>query len=799
VIDLPNHRSPIRPIRPGSLRRQPERRPVRARPTVEALEPRLVLSTLEWLGSTSGLWSVASNWKVVPTGLHRAPLNLDDLLFPSTASDKTTVDDVANLSISSIEFDASYSVSGSAAMTLGQGGVSVTSSNAIVDFQPGELNLTAPTIPADLASGSELDFLQTNAIVGSGNLNTTGSGSLVFLSQGTTDYSGSLSITGTVKVGISTRLPPKPEPQLTNAILVGPGGTFSVGGSAAGVPIGGGIVFGDLNPIGNIELDGGEVNVFPSDTLNTTSLSGEGTIDPAATVSSGDTGSGVLNIGPTVPTTSATGPLVSVAPGGTIAPGTAAVRGTLNVHSPVTFSTGSSLAIGFGPPGEGQDVDHLNVPDSPVTLNNATLSVSLPPPQAVGSTYTFLQGSEINGRFAGLPDGARLPNAPFVIHYVTSPSQPGVIGSVTLTRVATPNATADFEATGRSDLAVYLPSLGAFAIRPSTGGPDQIIPFGIAGPGQSLPATGDYDGLGKTQLAVYLPSRGAFAIRPTDGSPDQIIPFGSSGTGQSLPAPGDYDGLGKTNLAVYLPGQGAFAIRPSNGGPDVITPFGIAGAGQSIPAPGDYNGLGKTELAVYLPSLGAFAIRPSDGGPDQIIPFGIAGAGQSIPMPGDYDGSGKTELAVYLPSLGVFAYRPANGGPDVLESFGIAGAGQSIPAPGDYDGDGISDPALYFPSLGAFGIRFSSGGPDAIDDFGSSGPGQSIPVSAPSLTSFTVSGSSMRAITPSAASGSSGSSGSSNAPRVIVSSGPTGPGQFRRALVAIAQSGPEDQASATIG
>jgi uncharacterized delta-60 repeat protein len=309
-----------------------------------------------------------------------------------------------------------------------------------------------------------------------------------------------------------------------------------------------------------------------------------------------------------------------------------------------------------------------------------------------------------------------------------NPADPGKYFVARLT--ATGSAVqGDYDGDGLADAAVYLPSLGAYAIRPSGGGPDQIIPFGSAGAGQTIPAPGDYDGLGKTDMGIYLPSLGAFAYRPIFGGNGigQIVPFGMAGIGNSIPAQGDYFGTKRDNLAVYLPSLGAFAIRPGNGSPDQIIPFGIPGAGQSIPVPGDYDGSGRTELAVYLPSLGAFAYRPANGGPDVIIPFGQAGAGNSLPMPGDYDGSGRTELAVYLPSLGAFAFRPAGGGPDVIIPFGGPGAGQTIPAAGDYSGSGHLDLGVYLPTSGVLAYRSSTGGNDVLQLYGIAGPGQSIP------------------------------------------------------------------------
>ncbi len=313
---------------------------------------------------------------------------------------------------------------------------------------------------------------------------------------------------------------------------------------------------------------------------------------------------------------------------------------------------------------------------------------------------------------------------------LTSATTSAFTGQFALSIPARPrDVRSDFDGDGISDIAEYLPTLGAFAIRPSSGAADEIIPFGIAGTGQSIAATGDYDGDGKTDLAVYLPALGEFAVRPSSGGADQITPFGIPGAGQSIPVPGDYDGDGKTDLAVYFPAYGAFAYRPSSGGADQIIQFGIAGVGNSIPAPGDYDGDGKTDLAVYLPSLGDYAVRPSSGGADRITPFGASGAGQSIPAPGDYDGDGRTDLAVYLPAYGYYAYRPSSGGADQLIPFGQTGAGQTLPAPGDYDGDGKTDVAADLPAFGLFAVRPSSGGVDRLGSFGPAGLGSSVPVS----------------------------------------------------------------------
>ncbi len=294
---------------------------------------------------------------------------------------------------------------------------------------------------------------------------------------------------------------------------------------------------------------------------------------------------------------------------------------------------------------------------------------------------------------------------------------------------------ADFDGSGRTDLAVYDAASGAFLYQPSSGGPVVTVPFGSAGAGQTIPAPGDYTAAGHAEIAAYLPSLGVYAIRPAGGGQDIIVPFGIAGAGQSLPAPGDYEGSGKDDIAVYMPAIGAFGIRPAAGGPDRIVPFGTAGVGQSLPAPADYFGTGQDDVAVYLAAIGAFAIRNPAGGPDEIIPFGRAGVGQSIPIPGDYDGSGHVELAVYMPTIGAFAYRPYNGGPDVIEAFGTANDG-TVPIPGDYDGSGHDEIAVYDPNYAAFAYRPARGSADVIQLLGPTGtatglPTTSLPAAAP--------------------------------------------------------------------
>ncbi len=304
-----------------------------------------------------------------------------------------------------------------------------------------------------------------------------------------------------------------------------------------------------------------------------------------------------------------------------------------------------------------------------------------------------------------------------------------------LYRLLPNGAVGDYDEDGRSDPAILLTAQAIFAAQASgEGSTGEFVQFGTAGAGNTIPAPGAYNGGGVSELGVYLPALGAFAVRPFDGSKDVITPFGTPGLGNSIPTPGDYIGSGRTQYAVYLPNLGIFAFRPFPGTTqiDAYVALGIAGAGKSIPVPADYFGSRQTDLAVYLVDQGAYQIRNSFTKQVVTIPFGTPGAGKSIPVPGDYDGSGFDELAVYLPDSGILIYRPFAGGADVIIPFGVPGTGLTLPAPGDYDGSGKTEVAAYFPTLGVFGYRPAKGGTDVFEQFGI--PNKTIPFTRASAT-----------------------------------------------------------------
>ena len=85
--------------------------------------------------------------------------------------------------------------------------------------------------------------------------------------------------------------------------------------------------------------------------------------------------------------------------------------------------------------------------------------------------------------------------------------------------------------------------------------------------------SGDYDGDGISDIAIFRPETGLWAVRGLGRTY-----FGVAG---DLPAPGDYDGNGRTDVSIFRPSIGLWAIKEST--------RLYFGGGDDIPVPGDYD------------------------------------------------------------------------------------------------------------------------------------------------------------------------------------------------------------------
>lgn len=263
----------------------------------------------------------------------------------------------------------------------------------------------------------------------------------------------------------------------------------------------------------------------------------------------------------------------------------------------------------------------------------------------------------------------------------------------------------DFDADGKSDLAVYRPSTSVWwLLNSGTPGSYASVPFGIA-TDRVTPA--DYDGDRKTDISIYRD--GVWYIM---NSGNNTVRVDNWGIASDTPVPGDYDGDGRSDLAIYRAAEGNWYIyRSSNSAFQVIT-FGVS---TDKPIAGDFDGDGKADPAVYRLSgaNGIWAVLQSGNGTASTQQFGSSG---DIAVAADYDGDGRDNLAVFRPSTGTW-YTSTN----PATNYGAIrfGATGDQPAAADYDGDGKADVAVF--RQGIWYILNSSNGTVRIDSWGING------------------------------------------------------------------------------
>ena len=142
-----------------------------------------------------------------------------------------------------------------------------------------------------------------------------------------------------------------------------------------------------------------------------------------------------------------------------------------------------------------------------------------------------------------------------------------------------PSIQPDFDADGKTDIAVYRPSTGVWFILNSASFTGRDQQWGLPG---DIPVPGDYDGDGKTDIAVYRPSTGVWFILNSASFTQHAQQWGGS---DRIPVPGDYDGDGKTDIAVYRPSTGVWFILNSASFTQHAQQWGLPG---DQPLPGQF-------------------------------------------------------------------------------------------------------------------------------------------------------------------------------------------------------------------
>jgi spore coat protein A len=131
-----------------------------------------------------------------------------------------------------------------------------------------------------------------------------------------------------------------------------------------------------------------------------------------------------------------------------------------------------------------------------------------------------------------------------------------------------------------SDLSVFRGGIqgqqgGNWLIANSGNGQLQSTPWGAAyAPYNDLVVSGDYDGDGKTDVAIWRGSEGAWYIWESLGAALRTVTLGVAG---DVPVAADYDGDGKVDVAVWQASTGTWTVKSSRDGAETATAFGQSG------------------------------------------------------------------------------------------------------------------------------------------------------------------------------------------------------------------------------
>ncbi len=224
--------------------------------------------------------------------------------------------------------------------------------------------------------------------------------------------------------------------------------------------------------------------------------------------------------------------------------------------------------------------------------------------------------------------------------------------------------TADYDGDGTSDIAVFRPFTGLWAVKGLT-----RFYFGRAG---DIPVPGDYAGDGTSDFAVFRSASGLWAVRG--------VTRAYLGQAEDLAVPGDYAGTGSAGFAVFRPSSGLWTIRNLT-----REYFGRPG---DLPVPFT-SGSGKKEMVVFRRDNGLWAVRG--------VTRAYFGRNGDLPVPGDYSGGGTADAAVFRDSSGLWAAR---GGDRTY--FG--GSGDRA-VPGNYRGFSAVDISVFRGNTGLWAVR----------------------------------------------------------------------------------------------
>jgi hypothetical protein len=276
-------------------------------------------------------------------------------------------------------------------------------------------------------------------------------------------------------------------------------------------------------------------------------------------------------------------------------------------------------------------------------------------------------------------------------------------GSITGAPLAPRSRTGDYDGDNRTDFAIVRATTAAtqsvWMIKNSSGNDwGASWGIGVGHVGGDRPAPADFDADGKTDIAVWRPGSPGVAafyiLRSADNTPD-IQRFGMTGDDPTIV--GDYDGDGKADPAVYREGtaggQSTFYYRGSANNPSGNVTYIPWGIDNDVAVSGDFDGDRRMDFSVARNQGGSlfhYQLRTSAG--FRAIQYGLP---TDKIFTGDFDGDGRSDLTAVRAngtSLDWYILRSSNNHVH-YEHFGHSGTDYIVP--GDYDGDNLTDIAVW--------------------------------------------------------------------------------------------------------
>jgi len=223
----------------------------------------------------------------------------------------------------------------------------------------------------------------------------------------------------------------------------------------------------------------------------------------------------------------------------------------------------------------------------------------------------------------------------------------------------------DFDGDGTSDIALYRPSSGLWAVKG--------ISRQYFGGASDQPVAQVYLSDARWDMAIFRPTAGLWAVNGGNR-----VYFGTSGDDT---VQGDFNGDGLADIGIFRSAAGLWAVQG-------VTRI-YFGSGSDIPVPGDYNGDGVWDVGIFRPASGLWAVSG--------ITRAYFGSSADEPVAGDYNGDGVWDIAIFRPAAGLWAVK------DGARNY--FGSGSDEPIRADFNGDGLWDIGIFREAAGLWAIK----------------------------------------------------------------------------------------------